>query len=217
MRHRLMGSVAGLAAVAMVVAGCSSGDGGSETLAPATAATASGSGSSDPSSGSDGSRTEHGAPKVSDPLDASKYLTQPCSVLTTAQAQSFSQSNPGEPDVDSALARGVGPGCDWGGETLNEEFRVGFLSGNKKGLDDTYRGKAQYDAYFEETSVDGYPAVFSAATDARDRGECSVTTGISDSMAFHITWQGRLKGQASCDRAKEVASAVIQTIKGGAS
>lgn len=205
----------GLAAVAMAVAGCSGG-GSTGTPAPATATSVPGSGSSAPSSGSDGSRTEHGAPKVSSPLDASKYLTQPCAVLTSAQTQGLNQPKPGKPDLDSAVAKASGPSCSWRNSDALDGFTVGFLSGNKKGLDDTYRGKERFDAYFEETSVDGYPAVFNDTNDARDTGRCTITAGISDTQSFVVALTGVAKGQASCEQAKQVASLVIQTIKGGA-
>ncbi|CAM3552770.1 hypothetical protein KIPE111705_13850 [Kibdelosporangium persicum] len=41
-----------------------------------------------------------------------------------------------------------------------------------------------------------------------------MTVGISDTLTFTVLEQGRL-GVKSCERAKQVASMVIQTIKAG--
>ncbi|MBP2331015.1 hypothetical protein JOF56_011400 [Kibdelosporangium banguiense] len=91
---------------------------------------------------------------------------------------------------------------------------VGFLVGNKNGLSDIYRGRDRFKGYFEPTQVDGYPAVFSDSGDYRSQGTCGIAVGISDTMTIRVSEQGRL-GVKSCDRAKQVASMVIQTIKAG--
>ncbi|MFL6143205.1 MAG: DUF3558 domain-containing protein [Labedaea sp.] len=161
-----------------------------------------------------------GAPRVSVPLDATKYLGQPCAVLSTAQLAKFKISKPGEPDTDSQVAKSSGPGCSW--RTDGEPFRgldVSFLTGNKKGLTDIYRGYQQLHqfSYFEETTVDGYPAVFADGADGRSQGSCDIKVGISDTLAFRAGELGGVsRGAASCDGAKELAAAVIATLKGGA-
>lgn len=158
----------------------------------------------------------YGAPRVDDPLDASRFLTDPCAVLTRAQLTGFGVSKPGEPDTDSAIAVHSGPGCVWVAESeVNSVIGASFLSGNKNGLSDTYRGRDRFDGYFEPTTVDGYPAVFNDIGDGRPQGDCNITVGISDTLTFRAAEHGGRDAQGACDRATQVAAAVIQTIKGG--
>jgi hypothetical protein len=124
----------------------------------------------------------------------------------------FGISKPGEPDTDSEVAKASGPGCVW--RVNGEPFRMldmSFLTGNKKGLSDTYRGRSRF-AYFDETTVDGYPAVFNDNQDGRPQGICQITVGVSDSLAFRASEHTSVsRGAASCDGAKEFAAAVIAT------
>src|SRR5690348_935008 len=103
-----------------------------------------------------------GAPPVAAPLDASRFLAQPCSVLSTAQLATFGVPAAGQPDTGSQPARATGPSCTWRGEGQHPRgIEVGFLTGNKHGLADTYRDSSRtFPGYFVPTQVDGYPAVF---------------------------------------------------------
>ncbi|ONI79299.1 hypothetical protein ALI144C_26090 [Actinosynnema sp. ALI-1.44] len=154
------------------------------------------------------------APRVTTPLDGAPFATKPCSVLTPAQLQALNFPS-GTSDTTSAVARFGVPGCDWVNSDTREGLIAGFLVGNKNGLSDTYRGRARWaPGYFEPTEVDGYPAVFNDLVDSRPQGECGITVGISDTLAFTLLVQSTL-GAKSCDRVKQVASLVIQTIKSG--
>jgi hypothetical protein len=82
-------------------------------------------------------------------------------------------------------------------------------------LSDTYRGRDRFKGYFEPTDVDGYPAVFNDPSDFRGSGSCNITVGISNTLAFQLSADDGKLGTKSCDRAKQVASMVIQTIKSG--
>jgi hypothetical protein len=64
--------------------------------------------------------------------------------------------------------------------------------------------------------VDGYPAVFNDLSDYRPRGDCNITVGISDTLTFRAREGAGPKGQAVCDRTKQVAAAVIATLKASA-
>jgi hypothetical protein len=128
----------------------------------------------------------------------------------------FGISQPGKPTTTGATAERAGPFCTWTADpAVNSTVGVGFLTGNKNGLSDTYRGRSRF-GYFEETTVEGYPAVFNDLDDGRPSGICNITIGISDTLTFRATEQGGRKGQASCDRAKQVAASVITTLKAGA-
>jgi hypothetical protein len=197
----------------IVLAGCSAKEGGIATAAPPaenpsdTSPTAS-------------SRTVPGgsgnAPKIENPLDASKYLTQPCAVLSPAQLQAFKITKPGTPHVDDPVAKQAGPYCGWrSDDAIPFGFDVGFLTGNKNGLSDTLEGgKKAFPGYFEPTEVEGYPAVFNDVADRRPTGACNITVGISENLAFRAQEQAnKSTGARSCDGAKQLAAAVIQTLR----
>jgi hypothetical protein len=154
-----------------------------------------------------------GAPKVNTPLDASRFVSQPCAVITASLLQQLEISEQGKPDTDSETAKTSGPLCIWHNRDKGLALDVGLLTGNKNGLTDTYLGKAQF-VYFEPTVVDGYPAVFNDLDDYRSSGTCNITVGISDALAFRAAIQDANLGTKSCDKAKQVASAVIRTVKG---
>jgi len=194
----------GVLVVGGVAAGCMAKQNGSPTVG------------SDPTGTSTSTQGEtYGAPRVGSPLDAARFLSQPCAVLTQAQLEGFGVSRAGEPDTDSEIARASGPGCLWHARPeVDSTIDVSFLTGNKNGLADTYRGRSRF-KFFEETTVEGYPAVFNDPSDGRPHGDCNITVGISDTLAFRAREEGGLVGQAVCDRAKQVAAAVIATLKAG--
>jgi hypothetical protein len=156
---------------------------------------------------------------VSNPLDATKYVSQPCGVLSSATLKSLNITKPGKPDTDSQVAKTAGPYCGWfsDDQPIPKSYDVGLLTGNKNGLSDTYRGgKRAFPGYFEPTDVSGYPAVFNDGADGRPTGRCNITVGISDTLAFRAATTFTSKeGAASCDAAKQLASAVIQKLKEG--
>jgi uncharacterized protein DUF3558 len=160
-----------------------------------------------PDIGTGDSATE--APRVENPLDAAAFLAAPCSTLSADQLATFEVDPPGRGrDGD-----GIGPRCSWHG--ANGSIGVGFLTGNTGGLSDTYRGR-ELEAYFEVTTVDGYPAVFVDDADLRPRGNCGLVVGVSDTLAIDVLAQGSLDAEAACARAKRVAAAVIATMRVGA-
>lgn len=155
------------------------------------------------------------APGVDNPLDASRFFTDPCTVLTQAQLTTFSITRPGVPETTGGVAEEAGPFCTWiAADELGSATGVGFLTGNKNGLSDTYRGRDLFED-FRPTEVDEYPAVFANSPDLRSMGACTIVVGISDSLAIQATEQGELDAQGSCARAKQVAAAVLATIRGG--
>ena len=195
----------------VVVAGCTSERNGTPVDGP----TSEQSGENPSTSVSPSDGETYGAPRVSAPLDATKFLPKPCEALSPVQLKGFGVSKPGEPTTTGAVAENAGPFCTWHADSaVDSTIGVGFLTGNKKGLSDTYRGRSRF-KFFEETTVDGYPAVFNDLSDGRPDGQCNVTVGISDTLAFRAREEGGLVGQAACDRAKQVAAAVIATLKAG--
>ncbi|GAB3449724.1 DUF3558 domain-containing protein [Actinophytocola sediminis] len=160
----------------------------------------------------------YGAPRVSDALDVDRFVKQPCLVLTQAQLTEFRVVKPGVSDTDSEIAKHSGPGCHWEREDVQPSASIigmSFLVGNKNGLSDTYRGRSRFD-FFEETTVDGFPAVFNDLSDGRENGNCNITVGISDTLTFRAREGGGPHGQIVCDRTKQLASAILDTLKAGA-
>ena len=204
MMHTRAVLLAGLLTAAAALAGCTTTAGGDPT--PDNDATKHPS-STPPSSEQD----RHGAPRVDRPLAPTRFLTEPCATLTQAQLAGLGIDTAGKPDTDSAIAEYAGPTCGWqdNGETLG----VGFVTGNKNGLADLYGNRENY-AYFEETMVNGFPAVFQDNIDLRDSGTCSISVGVTDNLHFKASEQGELDAQGACDRIKNVAGAVITTMKG---
>lgn len=194
---RLVKLVASVAATAAVIAGCSVAEGGQPT----------------PTTGSSTQDETSGAPRVKDPLDTDRFLTEPCGVLGQPQLVDLSITQPGVPTTTGAVAENVGPSCTWQNSELANTIGVGFLTGNEKGLSDTYRGRDEFE-YFEPIMVEGYPAVFAGDPDLRSSGTCVLVVGISDSLAIDATQQGDLDAQGSCDRAEQVATAALETLKG---
>ncbi|MFC4853597.1 DUF3558 domain-containing protein [Actinophytocola glycyrrhizae] len=201
-------AVAGLVTFGLMgVAGCTTSTAGTATPRPGDAVTTTDSAeSTEPSS-------EPEAPRVADPLDATRFLTDPCAVLTPAQLATFKVSRPGKPDTDSEIAKQVGPLCSWRADTeIPSSIGVTWQRGNKNGLGDLYRIRDRYD-YFEPTTVDGYPAVFRDSSDARADGDCLISVGVSDSLTFTAGESGTLDAHGACDRAAQVAAAVLATLK----
>lgn len=179
-------------------------------VAAVTACTTTADGTPHPEPGgesSESSTDEEEAPRVADPLDASAFVAAPCSTLTAAQLQTFAVNPPGNARGEESGT----PGCTWLGE--GGSIGIGWLTSNKHGLSDTYRGGAELNAYFIETTVDGYPAVFADSIDSRADGYCGIVVGVSDSLTFYATESGRLDAEGACARAKQVATAAIATIR----
>ena len=157
------------AALILTLAGCS-GTTPSEPPAPTTESTS----SDDPT---------HGAPRVATPLDATHLLDRPCAALDDDQLASFGVGSAGEPDPGGqGVANTVGPSCEWRGEdTTRDSITIIWYTEGETGLTRHY-GHRDEAAYFEETTVDRYPAVFVGWMDTRDAGSCDIVVGVTDTL-----------------------------------
>lgn len=153
----------------------------------------------------------YGAPDVPAPLEYSRFLTDPCAVLSDDQLADFAVANPGMPSTTGSIVENVGPSCTW--PNGSDALGVGIVVGNPNGLADLYRTRDQ-EAYFEEVAVNGYPGVFHSGVDLRDRGNCNLAVGITNSVTILSLVQSRMDAQKACARAKDVAAAVLDTLKG---
>ncbi len=200
MRRVLVLSLA-LAVTTTGVVGCSSGTGGTAVPTTDTPTTSVPSRSSTPSS----------APKVADPLDASKFVAAPCLSLTTSNVVSIDVTNP----ISGADTDANGSGCTWSGES-GGGLSVSWVTANTNGLSDLYVKQSTY-AYWQPTTIAGYPAVYGdALSDGRSQGDCVLNVGVSDHLAFFVQYTNSTKAPESCTLASQAASDVIANVKGGA-
>jgi hypothetical protein len=212
MSTRIAGAAA-LAACALVLSACSE----SGTPVPggntgATTTTEPGPPPNTTSAANPGNR--FGAPEVQNPLDATKQLANPCASLTESQLGVLGLAGPAIPG-DEASFEDLGPYCAWRDTSGSARFTIGYIVPNASGLADLYRGQddGQW-AYWEPTTVNGYPGVWQSATDQRKRGHCTISVGISEELHFSVTSRGG-EPDTACDQVKDVASAVVDTLKSG--
>ncbi|HWE91289.1 MAG TPA: DUF3558 family protein, partial [Pseudonocardiaceae bacterium] len=187
---------------AVLLAGCSSGAGGGST-------TTMNGGSSSSSSGT----STAGAPTVSNPLDASKFLHSPCSALTVSDVSGLGISGA----TGSPRMAGAGPQCDWTGDS-GAGIDVIWTTGSTGGLDNGYKLQAaaagKYFAYFQPTTVGNYPAVYAATSDDRSSGDCVLNVGVSANTSFLSQYNGSTSASQACSLAAKAAADVIKNLGG---
>jgi hypothetical protein len=151
---------------------------------------------------------------VDDPLDASRFITDPCAVLTREQLDGFSVGGLGIPTTSGGVAKYAGPFCSWHADPeLDSTMAVGFITGNKNGLADMYRGRERFED-FRPVEVDGYPGVFANSPDLRASGSCDLAVGVSGTLMIRASEQGQLDAHGACERAVQVARAALKTLRG---
>ncbi|RSM84159.1 DUF3558 domain-containing protein [Amycolatopsis sp. WAC 01375] len=188
-------------AAAALVAGCSSPKSGTASSEPTYTT-----GSPGASSGSSGS-----APKVSNPVNTASIESNACSALSAAKRTELGLGE-GEQRTTS-----VGPGCSiFAADDRLNQIEISPVLANKNGLSDVYDTKANNE-YFEPTEVAGYPAVYAASLDARDKGKCGLFVGVTDQLAVNILVQydNGPGASAPCPVALKVGEAMIETLKEG--
>jgi hypothetical protein len=193
------------AAVAVASAGCGSAGGQADAGGPAGAGPTTTPAPSSPT-----------APPVTNPLSVGHFIDHPCGLLTTEQAKAIGATEPGESD-HAGDTSGIGPGCNWHNEATVASFGVGIITGDENGLDDIYRANQDpdYFAYFEPTTVKGYPGVFTAEKGARAHGACGLVFDVTGHSLLDAEYYGSRETKQPCAKAKQIAAAVIETIKGG--
>ena len=199
---------AGLVSACLATAACSSVKDGSATPAPSSAPS-SGNASADPN-----------VPKVKTPLDASKYVGDPCKLVPDVLISSLGYPDPGKfhPADNTPLGQ-AGPGCYWiASDARSVQMTLGTVSRERGagGLAGFYRSHAAGVLPFLEPApdVDGYPAVYIDIRDRRSSGSCHISVGIADDLEFAVATQGYQGEQDSCGAVQQVAGAVIKTLKG---
>jgi hypothetical protein len=159
-----------------------------------------------------------GAPRVDQPVDARKFVANPCSAVAADKWRQFHIASAGQGSTSDAVAKYAGPYCGWfTTDSPGKSLSIGFLTGPANGISGLYGGHARggFSGYWDETSVDGYPAVFAGGSvDNRADGYCTIAVGISDRLAFQSTYQGT-RGDDACGLTKRFAGAAVETMKAG--
>ncbi|WP_410597660.1 DUF3558 domain-containing protein [Amycolatopsis sp. lyj-23] len=200
--------LAGGAAAALLLAGCSPEKTGTATPAPSGSA-------SSPSASSDPD-----VPKVTAPLDVSKYASKPCDIVPGSVLSSLRFTDPGHTQLQDDGFGAAGPGCGWkiAGEGVSMQVIIG--TGNRDrgagGLAGLYGAHESGQLPFLEPApaVDGYPAIYLDKRDRRPIGNCVMDVGVADDIAINVYAGGYDGKDDSCAAAQKVASAIITTLKG---
>jgi len=192
----------GLAVAAVVaLAGCSSPTtgGASAATSPAATTTAAASGG--------------GAPKVSTPVDITKFQQTPCSGLTAGQLTTFGVKNQTgtqgtqRGNTAAGTVTDIGLNCGWL-TSGNVIIVIAFTTTNKQGLGFYYWPGSTPQ---QLADIDGQPAINVGST---EKGACAVAVGASDT-AFYLATTRNDTGGDACTLAQQIATAMTQTIKSG--
>jgi hypothetical protein len=193
----------------------------------ATACTTTTGGTASPStagsSATDAPSADPEVPKVSVPLDASKYVGDTCAIVPQDVLASLRYTDPGEFSAQNndSLFTKSGPSCLWKlrGEGVGLSVAIGTGTrdqggGGLAGIYAGYRDKTYIRFLERAPDVGGYPAVYFGITDGRPMGDCGLGLGIADDLLVDVYAQGYQGPDDSCAAANQVASSVIKTLKG---
>ncbi|HET6703426.1 DUF3558 domain-containing protein [Amycolatopsis sp.] len=198
MNRRLL-AVPALALTVFALAGCGGTTRGTANPAPSTAES-----SSEAAGGGS-------APKVPSPLNTASITSDACATLSSSARSSLGLGD-GTPRTT-----GNGPSCTFQeAADPGNQIDVTTVTANKNGLSDVYDTKAN-DAYWEETQIGGYPAVYAAALDGRKSGKCGLFVGVTDELAVNILVQYDNGAGAAdpCPVAQKFGESMVQTLKEG--
>jgi uncharacterized protein DUF3558 len=154
------------------------------------------------------------SPEIATPLRLDAFRPQPCTVLTPPQLTTLGLPTPGAPAVDAIEAK-LRDYCTWWLGPAEDQVEVSMPKNQRS---ETLRGTYEQHgagafAYFEETTIAGYPAVVAGVTDNRAGGGCELRVGVADDLAVDVTVQAT--GADGCALAKNVAAEVVTTVAAG--
>ncbi|WP_240686931.1 DUF3558 domain-containing protein [Amycolatopsis suaedae] len=157
-------------------------------------------------------------PSIARPLDPSRFLSDPCTLVSPQALSELGFTEPGKPKTEGSASVLGGPGCEWligregiglsvAVQTPNRDRGTGGLAGVRAALE---RGQLRFSE--PGPDIDGYPSVYAGLVDGRDSGRCTLWVGIADDLTFTATSVNRNR-QQSCDAAGKLAAAVVGTLK----
>ncbi|MDQ3786338.1 MAG: DUF3558 domain-containing protein [Actinomycetota bacterium] len=142
------------------------------------------------------------APPIEDPKGLAGI--DPCDLLTESQLAALTIVKPGTKEV-SAWGEAK---CNWENSTVS----VGLAPDTQRdGLEGTYRRRHRFDN-FEESEVDGYPAV---RTDFATQ-VCSIVVGVADNQALTVHYTRMASDSPGkgdpCSFAESITSTVLTNL-----
>lgn len=206
MRNRIL-AVATAAVIGLILTACGQSGGASSGAAPTTSAAGS---SSTPGLPHDG------APKVTNPIDATKWTQNPCKVVPDDEIKTLGMSKTeSSPTPEN---NGNGKGCGW--HFTSEAIGGSFQNFHGNGLSSPYQShKSGGLEVFEPFTIDGYPAVAAQQTKVQLRaGGCGVAVGIRDDLVYFVQMDANDYSKwhkKPCDGAKKFAAAAMKTLTEG--
>lgn len=154
----------------------------------------------------------YGAPKVTTPLDTTKWQANPCATLTPAQLTALGVTQPGKLTPDP-----TGSVCDWSPQ-LDAHYGLGFNAqfdpGEAKGLANDYQSAPGTLSRLPD--IDGQPAVTQPAQNTD--GSCIIYIGATDAVDYVSTVlisAGLPHYDDPCSVARQVAEDATLTMRSG--
>lgn len=153
------------------------------------------------------------APRVRQPLDATRLIAAPCSALTTSELSGLDPSLGGVTGTSSRDQ--LGTGCGWSAADLSQAINISFATAARNGLDQIY-SERPYMAYWQPMLIDGYPAVAASQYDGRSDGSCVVNAALNDQLCFFAEFMTYNAAQQprTCALAAQAAGDVIGNLRG---
>jgi Protein of unknown function (DUF3558) len=161
----------------------------------------------------------YGAPRVTQPLDVTKYIKNPCSTLTTAQLHGLHLTKAGVPDQDAQ-----GSTCTFSPKydvVYDVAFNVHFDEGQPTGLANAYwyaNGTAFTTNYMKRLpDIDGVPEVTEPMQNTG--GDCYIYLGATDQISFAtgvtVSSSAEPQYRTACSIAQQLAKDITETMRSG--
>ncbi|WAL65653.1 DUF3558 domain-containing protein [Amycolatopsis cynarae] len=157
-----------------------------------------------------------GVPRVSSPLPTQALVSDPCTAISSAQLNQLSVAGTGK---QGKLQDGT-PNCTWSSATSAINLIKIAPGSSNQGLAAVYANKGM-SAYFEPTTIDGYPAVYADSRqngDLRAKGACGLFIGVTDQVVVNVSTslgEGQYHTNP-CPIAARFGQAMIEHLKGAA-
>jgi hypothetical protein len=137
-------------------------------------------------------------------------VAAPCTALTAGDVADLHVLDPLSSGPDRT-ANAVD--CGWTGSP-GGTVGIGWETANTGGLSDLYILRSTV-AYWQPTTVSGYPAVYGDALgDGRGQGDCVINVGVNDHLYFIASFNNPANAGQSCALAAQAAADVIRNLGG---
>jgi hypothetical protein len=143
-------------------------------------------------------------------LSLQKFVSDPCSLLTSTQAAELGEFRSTEPTND----RPNGPGCIWRGTEPTENSTYELTLGVTDAALSIFRENTKSYSSFREAKVAGYPTIsYDTAGATRD---CTTILGISDKETVIVQVSTAVNDEVNdgkpCDRTERLGATVIENL-----